>query len=237
MVSDTTCAAAENVSSSGGAPARPNATLSGYGLVHDGTSAVPGLGEVGDGGQRLVVDVDQLDGVLGDVPALGDDERDRVADELHLALGQRRAGRVRHVLAHDRVPGLLDVGVEVGGREHRVHAGQRQRRRGVDAVDRRAGERAAHEAGVQHAGPRDVVDEGAVAGEQPGVLDARDPGARVAGRDGLHGVTHANHSLMRLKSDVIASESDISTQLSHASRWMRPAVSVSGLPRPPSGAR
>ena len=51
---------------------------------------------------------------------------------------------------------------------------------GVDAVDRGAGEGAAHEAGVQHAGPGDVVDERAVAGEQPGVLDAGDPGARVA---------------------------------------------------------
>ena len=56
---------------------------------------------------------------------------------------------------------------------------------GVDAVDAGSGERAANEAGVQHAGPRDVVDEGAVPGEQPGVLDAGDPRARVSGCDGL----------------------------------------------------
>ena len=89
------------------------------------------------------------------------------------------------VLACDRVPGLLDVGVQVGGGEDRVDAGQRERRGGVDAVDTGAGKRAAHEAGVQHAGPGDVVDERAVAGEQAGVLDPRDPRARVAGSDGF----------------------------------------------------
>ena len=62
---------------------------------------------------------------------------------------------------------------------------------GVDAVDLRAGERAAHEAGVQHAGPRDVVDERAVAGEKAVVLDAGDPRACVSGRNR---VSHANHS-------------------------------------------
>ena len=43
------------------------------------------------------------------------------------------------------------------------------------------GERAAHEAGVEHAGPHDVVDERAVTGEQSRVLDPCDAGARVAG--------------------------------------------------------
>ena len=104
-----------------------------------------------------------------------------IADELHLALGQRRARGVGDVLARDRVPGLLDVGVDVRGGEHRVHAGQRQRGGGVDAVDRGAREGAADEAGVQHAGALHVVDERALAGEQPGVLDAGDPGARSSG--------------------------------------------------------
>ena len=80
----------------------------GVGLVHHHAGA-NGLHEVGDRGQRLVVDVHQLDGVLGDVAALGDDECDRIPDELRLALGQRRAGGVRDVLACDRVPGLFDL--------------------------------------------------------------------------------------------------------------------------------
>ena len=55
--------------------------------------------------------------------------------------------------------------------------------------DRRPRERAAHEAGVQHPGQRDVVDEGAPAGEQAVVLDAVDarPGvtrSAVGGRLG-----------------------------------------------------
>ena len=141
-------------------------------------------------GQRLVVDVDQFDRVLGEVAALGDDQRNRVADELGLALGQRRPRSVRDVLARDGVPGLLDVGVEVGGGEHRVHAGQRQRRRGVDAVDPGARERAAHEAGVQHARPGDVVDEAAAAGQQPGVLDPLYAGSGVPGRRGGAGPPH-----------------------------------------------
>jgi hypothetical protein len=94
------------------------------GLAVDDHGGVDGLGEVGDCGERLVVDVDEFDRVLGHVPTVGDDERDRVADELRLALGQWRAWRVRDVLARNGVPSLLDVGVEIVGGEHRVHAGQ-----------------------------------------------------------------------------------------------------------------
>ena len=74
----------------------------------------------------------------------------------------------------------LTSGIEVVGREHGTHTRQLQSRRRVDAVDARPRERAAHEAGVQHAGPGDVVDERAVAGEQAGVLDAGDSGACVS---------------------------------------------------------
>jgi hypothetical protein len=61
---------------------------------------------------------------------------------------------------------------------------------------------------VQHSGPPDVVDEGATAGEKAVVLDAGDAGAGVSGRNGF---SHAITPLVSLKSDVIASESDIST--------------------------
>ena len=50
---------------------------------------------VDDGRQRLVVDVDELGRVLGEVERLGDDERDGVADETHLVVGERRARRLR----------------------------------------------------------------------------------------------------------------------------------------------
>ena len=59
--------------------------------------------------QRLVVDVDQLGRVLGEVAALGDDQRDRVADEAHLVVGQRRARASRAVPADRGVPLLLGM--------------------------------------------------------------------------------------------------------------------------------
>ena len=49
-------------------------------------------GEVGDRRQGFVIHVDEFDGVLGDVSAVGHDERDGVADELDLTVGQWRAG-------------------------------------------------------------------------------------------------------------------------------------------------
>ena len=169
----------------------PPATLSGY-ASWTTTSEFDGLSEVGDGGQRLVVDVHQLDGVLGDVPALGDDESDRVADELHLALGQRRAGVSGMSLPTTACQASLTSGLRSPGGEHGAHTGQGEGRGGVDAVDLRPGERAAHEAGVQHSGPDDVVDEGATAGEKAVVLDAR---VRGCPRIGSQPCQSRNHSL------------------------------------------
>ena len=91
----------------------------GVGLVHQ-LGRLLGVDVVDDGRERFVVDVDEVDGVLGDVPALGHDQRDRVADEAGLALRQRRPRRIGHVLPHEPVPLLAHVGVEVGGDEHRV---------------------------------------------------------------------------------------------------------------------
>ena len=59
----------------------PARDVAGVGVVHQHVGGLR-AGEVDDRGQRLVVDVDQFERVLGDVAALGDDERHRVADEL-----------------------------------------------------------------------------------------------------------------------------------------------------------
>ena len=53
-------------------------------------------------------------------------------------------------------------------------------------------------------GPRDVVDERAVAGEQAGVLDSLHPGAGITSCDGLGHGTNSNPSI--LKSAVIADQ-------------------------------
>ena len=50
---------------------------------------------VDDGDERLVVDLDELAGVLGEVAVLGDDERDGVADEAHVVAGEEPQRRAR----------------------------------------------------------------------------------------------------------------------------------------------
>ncbi len=41
------------------------------------------------GGRSVVVDLDQLAAILGQVPALGDDDRDRIADQADLVRGEQ----------------------------------------------------------------------------------------------------------------------------------------------------
>ena len=76
------------------------------GLVHELRRRL-GSAVVDDGRQRLVVDLDELGRVLGEVAVVGDDQRDRVADEAHLVLGQRRTRRLRTPRPDRRVPLLL----------------------------------------------------------------------------------------------------------------------------------
>ena len=189
----TTWAADANASSTASAlrprscpatlPAKPSCTSS---------VDVLGVDVVGDRGQRLVVDVDQLGRVLGEVAALGDDERDRIADEADLALGERRPRRVGDVPADDRVPGSRTSGLRSSAQNTACTPSSASAGRRVDAEDARPGERAAHEAGVQHPGPHDVVDEGALAGEQALVLDPVHAGPRVARGCGWQGpLVHA----------------------------------------------
>ena len=147
-------------------------------LVHECVGLVS-LGVVDNRRERLIVDLNQLRSVLGHVAALGHDEHDGVADEADLSLGQRRPGGLRAPGPERRVPLLLGVSVEVGGGEDEANdPGHGAGGRGVDA-SHVAAEMAAHEAGVQHPGQGDVVDEGTPARQQPGVLDAVDPRARV----------------------------------------------------------
>jgi hypothetical protein len=175
-------------------PADLPGDIAGLRLVHQVLGLAGGL-VVDHRGQRVEVEGHQVDGVLGHIAVDGHDQGDGVAHEADLALRQRRLGRVRHQRAHRRVPRLVDVGVEVGGHEHGHHAGQRQCLGGVHAHDAGPGHRAAHEAGVQHPGPDHVVDEGAVPGQQAGVLDPRDAGAGVAGRAGCErGMVHVRRT-------------------------------------------
>ena len=104
--------------------------------------------------QRVVVDLDSVAAVLGGVPRLGDDDRDRVARDPD-AVGRE------HGEHGAQVPrGLRDAlearEGEVVRRQHGDDAGHLPRLGRVDAVDRGVRERAAHEGGLQHPRQRDV---------------------------------------------------------------------------------
>ena len=53
-------------------------------------------------GERVELELHEVARVLGDVAALGDDERDRVADEAHVGVGERAQRRVGRIVEQDR---------------------------------------------------------------------------------------------------------------------------------------
>ncbi len=71
-----------------------------------GASGARARAYVDDRGQHLVVDVDQLEGVAGGVPVLGDDEGDLLALEADLVGGQHGL----HVVGQGRHPGQALLG-------------------------------------------------------------------------------------------------------------------------------
>ena len=139
------------------------------GMKHRVAAGIDRLHHVGDGRQRLVDDVDEGDGVLGDVPGIGDDQRHRLADVAHLAerdaaLLDRRVGKAgqRSGLARRLLAG-----------DHRDDARERLGRALVDRADARVGVRAAQRRGMGDVRQRDVVDEAPASGEETGVFLAQ----------------------------------------------------------------
>jgi hypothetical protein len=129
----------------------------------------------GDRLERLVVDVDQLDGVLGDVRRLRDDGRDLLPLEAHLVRGENGlciAGERRH-------PGQVVLGEELA-RDHGDDARESLGARGVDRRDARVGVRAAQELEVEHARQRQVVEVLAPPLQEAGVFEALDGVADAA---------------------------------------------------------
>ena len=145
------------------------------------------------GVERVVVDLDELGRVLGEVAVAGDDDGDRLADVAH---GVDRGGVLRHAGLDPGREGPRERG-DVRPGEHADDAGRRERRRGVD-LDPRVGELRAHDRGVERAGDGgEIVEEPALAAQQRVVLDpqhaAADPGRRPRSRDQAapSGVRHA----------------------------------------------
>ena len=122
---------------------------------------------VDDGRQRLVVDLDKLGRLAGDLLAVGNDEGHRIADMAHAALGKCRARRHDQRL-HRRHAGQRTetVGGEIGGRVDALHAGKRRASRNVDPLYERMGVRRAQHVAMQASRNGDVVDVTAVADEE-----------------------------------------------------------------------
>jgi hypothetical protein len=141
-----------------------------------------GRAAVVDGRQRLVVHVDPIHRIFGNVTALGDDAGDRLAGVAHFVLGKRvrhprdAQRRMRHKQRQRLAAHRLG---QFGKRQYGVHAGKRRRRRLLDAAHAGMRMRAAHEGRVQHAGQMDVVDELALAAQQRRILLARSRGAEA----------------------------------------------------------
>src|SRR3954471_15457176 len=141
-------------------------------VVHERGALLQRLLGVDDGVEQLVLDLDQVGGVLGDVARLSEHGDDALADVPDLVDGEaaprrlvRRGAEVRHRVG--------DLGRLRAG-DDREHAGQRLRPRRVDRRDLRVGVRAAHERGVEHAAHAHVVDVAALAEQELRVLDAAD---------------------------------------------------------------
>jgi hypothetical protein len=130
--------------------------------------------QIGHRGQRLVVDVDQRGGVLGDVPVVGHDEGDDLTDVADLVDRQRHLRpRVRQRRMRDQQrPGLVER-AEIGGGGDEMNARHPASPRGVDRTDARVRVRAAQARAVERAGQAHVVHEAREAAEQPWILDAR----------------------------------------------------------------
>ncbi len=139
--------------------------------------------------QRLVVDLDVRQRVLGHVAGDGHDHGDGLAELPHLVLRQRdlRPLVEDHPLHRRRrheQRAVLPVVPEILRRVDRDHPLALPRPRGVDPEDAGMGVRAAQEGDVKHPRQIEVVHEQRPPGEQAGVLVALGAGADGLGRHG-----------------------------------------------------
>ena len=164
--------------------AREVVALAGLVVADQRRVGVERLAGVDDRRQRLVLDVDQLQRVVGRVLVGRDHERDLLALEADLVArehGLRVVGDRRHPRQAERL--------EVLGGDDRGDVGVRERPRRVDRDDARVRVRAAQDGAVHHARQPDVVQVGALAADEARVLLALQAAEadRALGRRGWEG--------------------------------------------------
>ena len=120
-------------------------------LVHARVVVRQALQRVGERAQRLILDIDQIEGFERRQFVARDHRRNRVAHEADAVGGERVL-----VLA-DRQDAVGDWKIAAG--EHQVHARMRHRPRRIDAYHARVRHRRAEQLAVKHARQHDVVGE------------------------------------------------------------------------------
>jgi hypothetical protein len=134
-----------------------------------GRTRSEGCLHVDDDRQRVVGDVDELRGVHGLGPRLGHDDGDRLPDEPHPGLGERRTATAR-VDVDEQV---CRVEAEVARGEHPDDTGRAPRRPDVVHREPRVREGTTDEGAMDDALDLDVVDVTATSTDEVRVLDAR----------------------------------------------------------------
>jgi len=122
---------------------------------------------IGDGGERLVIDLDQLGRVLGQGAAFGHDGCDPLAGIARQAMRQRIAAHFRDIEAAHHGIGR---GNEIGAGDHCACSRQSERLARVDATDTCEGIRAGHKRDMQHARQRDIGDEARRSGQETAIF-------------------------------------------------------------------
>ena len=153
-------------------------------LVHASRGLGAGLFQIDDRRQRIELDGDVGQCVLGEIAALRQHDRQGLADVAHLAFGERHLRALvedepgDRRWRHEQRP-RRPVRAEILRRIDGDDALARPRRGNVDRADRGVGEVAAQESRMQHAGKLDVVDEQRLTAQQPRVLVASDRSAEI----------------------------------------------------------
>ena len=166
-------------------------------LLEQQMRALRGRGAIGDGRDVRDVDLDALDCILGQRPALRHDDGQRLADEPHLVRGDDRLDETLEPFDGGETDrDGRDDRADVGCGEDRRDAGTSPCRAQCDVANSAVRHGTAHDGRVQQAFAREIGNETAAPGQQPGVLDpldrltdigVRPHGHRGRVRDGAHG--------------------------------------------------